>query len=79
MNSAAGSKSLHFREHYELRLNAKPVPVCAAGSFFSPHCSPVWSILYCPTHVCVVDHAINPITNQAMSTEEATASQHNVA
>lgn len=51
------------------------------GVFFSPSLFPglKYSILSHTLALCVVDHAINPITTQAMSTEEATATQHNGA
>lgn len=71
MNSSVESKSLHFREHYELRLNVKPVPVCAAGSLFPLLPDLRYSILPRTLTLCVVDHAINPITKTAMSTGEA--------
>lgn len=60
-------KSLHIRERYELRLNVKPVPVPGLKS----------SILSHTFTLCVVDHAINPITKTVMSTGEARATQHN--
>lgn len=77
MNSAAESKSLHLREHYELKLNVKPVPVCPAGSLFPLFPSLKYSILPCTLTLCVVAHAINPITKPGMSTGEARATQRN--
>lgn len=71
MNPAAESKSLHFREHSELRLNVKPVPVFAAGSIiFQLFPGLKYSILSHTLTPCVVDHAINPVTYQAMPAEE---------
>lgn len=58
MNSAAGLKGLLFRERCEL----EPVPVRPAGSRFPLFPSLKRLILSRTLALCVVDHAINPIT-----------------
>lgn len=59
MNSVVEYKSLYFRENYELRLNVKPVPVCAAGSLFPVFPGLKFSILSHTFTLCVVNHQFN--------------------
>lgn len=76
MDCAAQSKKAAPRGAMWAQVKSQ-VPVCAAGSA-PPHTNMKYSILSRPlAPVCVAGHAINPITNQALSTEEARAGEHN--